>query len=55
MMNESVRRTGESIYELSVHPLLEAKESSVEIIFDFLEDMMRLPRVVLLNISLPVI
>ena len=35
--------------------VLEAKESSVEIVYEHLEDMMRLPRVMILNISLPVI
>jgi len=55
MMNELIRRTGESIYELSMPSMLEANESSVEIMYEHLEDMMRLPRVMILNISLPVI
>ena len=55
MMNEMIRRTGESICELSGPSMLEAEESSVEIMHEHLEDMARLPRVMLLNISLPVI
>ena len=35
--------------------VLEAVESSVEIMYESLEDMMRLPRIVILNIALPVI
>jgi len=35
--------------------MLEVEESSVEIMYESLEDMMRLPRVVILNIFLPVI
>ena len=35
--------------------VLEAKEYSVEIVYECLEDMRRLPRVMILNISLPVV
>jgi len=35
--------------------MLEAMESSLEIMYESSEDMMRLPRVMILNISLPVI
>jgi len=44
----------ESLFMSLVSSMLEAKESSVEIMYEHLEDMMRLPRVMILNISQPV-
>ena len=53
-MDESIGRARQSINELNV-ALYVTKESSVEIVYESLEDVMKLPEIVILNIFLPVI
>jgi len=54
MVDESIRRTRESVNELNIASILQAMESSVEIMYESSEDATKIPEIVIFNIFLPV-
>ena len=55
MMDELIRGTRESVNELNMAHHITSVESSMEIMCESSEDVMKLPEIVIFNVFLPVI